>query len=60
MRPMSIFSVTLLPEPEAPISVTVSPRAKSMERSVKMVFGPNALRTCWNEMNGGPCVTRGS
>src|SRR5260370_31156747 len=55
MRPMSILSRTLLPTPDAPMPVIVSPRWISRLRSLKIIFGPKRFFAPMNWIKS-PCA----
>src|SRR5258708_27982867 len=55
MRPMSILSRTLLPTPDAPMTVIVSPRWISRLRSLKIIFGPKRFFAPMNWIKS-PCA----
>ena len=52
--------MTLLPLPEAPRIVVVSPRRSSRLRSVKMIFGPKRFFTWEKRMITSPMGVRAS
>src|ERR1022692_3406348 len=52
MSPMSILSMTLFPEPDAPITVSVSPRRTSRLSPEKRTLGPNLFATFTNRTSG--------
>ena len=57
---MSILSMTLLPPPDAPMMVMVSPRLMVRFKPEKITFGPNRLCTSEKRMRSPPIGVLGA